>query len=73
MKHRHVRVAQRQSQLHLQQTRSHWVFSLFSFCHCLVSTCSIIVTLISSVSPSDLNYPFLAQPVSFYPLLTRCM
>lgn len=58
MKHRHVCVAQRQSQLHLQQTRPYCVFSLFSFCHCLVSTCSIIVTLISSLSPSDLNYPF---------------
>lgn len=40
------------SQLHLQQTRPHCVFSLFSFCHCLVSTCSIIVTLTSSVSPT---------------------
>lgn len=53
-------VAQRQSQLHLQQTRPHCVFSLFSFCHCLASTCSIIVTLTSSVSPSwpELSHSF---------------
>lgn len=63
--------AQRQSQLHLQQTRPHCVFTLFSFCHCLVSTCSITLTLTSSASPSqpDLSLSFSGSACFLLPIV----
>ncbi len=65
--------AKGQSQLHLQQTRPHCVFALFSFCHCLVSTCSITLTLTSSVSPShlDLSLSFSGSACFLLPIVHR--
>lgn len=66
--------AQRRSQLHLKQTRSHCILSLCT----LSAIVSLAPVLSSSLSlplslPPDLIYPFpfLAQPVFFLPIVHR--
>lgn len=67
----HTHTPDAQSQLHLQKTRPHCVFTLFSFCHCRVGTCSIF-PVASTVSPSqpDLSL-FLFIWLSWFPS-THC-